>query len=70
MGLEEVVLEDGLRAEVDLVGVGKGVVGVVGVGVGEGEGGGGERVVVRKFLLKIWTQTWTSTMLQQWKPAK
>jgi len=68
VGLEEVVLEDGLRAEVDLVGVGKGVVGMVGVGVGEG--GGGERVVVRKFLLKIWTQTWTSTMLQQWKPAK
>ena len=53
------VLEDGLRAEVDLVGV-----------VGVGGGGGGERVLVRKFLLKIWTQTWTSTMLQQWKPAK
>jgi len=60
VGLEEVVLEDGLRAEVDLVGVGG----------GGGGGGGGERVVVRKFLLKIWTQTWTSTMLQQWKPAK
>jgi len=59
VGLEEVVLEDGLRAEVDLVGV-----------VGVGGGGGGERVLVRKFLLKIWTQTWTSTMLQQWKPAK
>jgi hypothetical protein len=55
-----VVLEDGLRVEVDLVGV----------GMGEGEGGGRERVVVRKFLLKIWTQVWTSTMLQQWKPAK
>jgi hypothetical protein len=55
-----VVLEDGLRVEVDLVGV----------GMGEGEGGGRERVVVRKFLLKIWTQFWTSTMLQQWKPAK
>ena len=44
-------------AEVDLVGVSKGVVGMVGVGVGEGGGGGGggggERVVVRKFLLKI-----------------
>jgi len=65
-----VVLEDGLRAEVDLVGMSKGVVGMVGVGMGEGEGGGGERVVVRKFLLKIWTQIWSSTMLQQWKPAK
>jgi len=63
VGLEEVVLEDGLRAEVDLVGV-------VGVGLGGGGGEGGLRVVVRKFLLKIWTQTWTSTMLQQWKPAK
>jgi len=29
------------------------VVGMVGVGVGEEGGGGGERVVVRKFLLKI-----------------
>jgi len=48
VGLEEVVLEleDGLKAEVDLVGVGKGMVGIlgVGVGVGVGEGRGGERI--------------------------
>ena len=54
-------MEDGLGVEVDSVGVGGGKGAV---------GEGGEGVAVRKFQLKIWMRTWTSTTEQQWRPAK
>ena len=54
-------MEDGLGVEVDSVGGGGGKGAV---------GEGGEGMAVRKFQLKIWMRTWTSTMQQQWRPAK
>jgi len=60
-GPEEVVMEDGLGVEVDSVGGGGGKGAV---------GEGGEGMAVRKFQLKIWMRTWTSTTEQQWRPAK
>jgi len=55
-------MEDGLGVEVVSLGVDEEGMGAV------DEGGVG--VAVRKCLLKIWMRTWTSTMQQQWRPAK